>query len=277
MQDRLATTGIDAQFLSNVACCYSHQTKICTWDPDGTMWEIYVLEEDGASHGASAAAPSAFATPRASVSASPVASVVRTHLLGEPFPALDAEPAAIADEVHLRGTLNAPLDAAGEAAILASALRALKPGGRLEIHMMVGDRPVGRALPTLPGPAARVERVPVASDVLHAVESAGFVALECLRYSHSPVYRAGGVEMRELLLSARKRTDAASGEADERRAVLYKGPFRDISDDDGVRYPRGEHVFVSVPTFDALRRSSLAEHFVFVTTDAPGCATDGCG
>jgi hypothetical protein len=190
MQDRLATMGIDAQFLSNVACCYSHQTKIC--NADGTMWEVYVLDDDGASDDASAPTSPRVVRHRRRSSAW----CART-CSASAFPALDAEPAAIADEVHLRGTFNAPLDDVREAAILASALRALKPGGRIEIHMMVGDRPVGRALPTMPGPASRVERVPVAADVMHVVEDAGFVALECLRYSHSPVFRFDGVEMRE--------------------------------------------------------------------------------
>lgn len=94
----------------------------------------------------------------------------------------------------------------------------------------------------------------------------------CTRYSHSPVYRFAGVEMRELLLEAWKRD--ASADDDARRAVVYKGPFRALTDDDAVVYPRGEHVFVDARTFDALRGSSLAEHSVFVTTDG-GCG-DGC-
>lgn len=270
MLDRLATTGVDAQLIENVACCYSNQTKVCTWDPDGTLWEFYVLEEDGA--------PQTSAAPRMSVPTAPGATprVVRGHMLGEPFPDLDAEPAGSLDEVHLRGTLNAPLDARRESAILAAARRALKPGGRLEIHMMVGDKPVDRELPTLPGPAAHVERIPVATDVLRAVEAAGFVGIECLRYSHSPVYRFAGVEMRELLLGARTR-DAAE-DTTERHAVLYKGPFRALTDDDGVVYPRGTQVFVAPTTYAALRRSGVAEHFVFVTTDG-GCGPsgdDGC-
>jgi hypothetical protein len=139
--------------------------------------------------------------------------------------------------------------------------------------MMVGDRPVSKALPKLPGPAALVERVPVASDVLHAVEHAGFVGLTCTRYSHSPVFRFDGVEMRELMLTAWKRGADTAHDAG-RRAVVYKGPFRSITDDDGIAYVRGEHVVVDARTFDALRQSGLAEHFVFVTTDA-SCG-DGC-
>src|SRR5262249_49852433 len=123
------------------------------------------------------------------------------------------------------------------------------------------------------GPAAKVERVPVATDVLRAIEQAGFVGLTCTRYSHSPVFRFDGVEMRELMLTAYKREEGQRDE--ELRTVLYKGPFRAITDDDGVVYPRGEHVLVAGRTFDTLRQSALADHFVFVTGDS-SCGADGC-
>lgn len=275
MQDRLMSAGLDAQLIAGVECCYSRQTKICTWDPDRTLWEIYVLDDDGGAASATGGVSASVASARATASGGGRASV-RDHLLGDPFPPLASEPAGSVDEVRLRGTLNAALDERAERDILAATLHALRPGGRLQVHMMVGDRPVSQALPELPGPAALVRRVPVATDVLRAIEQAGFVGLTCARYSHSPVFRFAGVEMRELLLSASKREEAAADEAS--RAVLYKGPFRSITDDDGVVFPRGEHVFVAPATFELLRRSSLAEHFVFVTTDA-SCgadAADGC-
>jgi len=276
MQDRLVAAGLETQFIASVECCYSRQTKICTWDPDRTLWEIYVLEDD---------APAAATTVPVSLlrrggaaraaAANGRAPVILDHLLGAPFPAAGERPAdGSADEVRLRGTFNAAMDVACEMAILEAALATLRPGGCLTLHMMVGDRPVARALPRMPGPAARVARVPVATDVLRSIESAGFVGLTCTRYSHSPVFRFDGVEMRELMLTAWKR-DAEPGEEDGTRAVLYKGPFRSITDDDGVVYPRGQHVLVAPRTFVALRRSALAEHFVFVTTDA-SCGADGC-
>src|SRR5262245_51300282 len=48
MQDRLVAAGLETHFIASVECCYSRQTKICTWDPDRTLWEIYVLEGDAA-------------------------------------------------------------------------------------------------------------------------------------------------------------------------------------------------------------------------------------
>src|SRR5215831_13802951 len=36
MQDRLVAAGLEAQRIDDVECCYSRQTKVCTFDPDGT-------------------------------------------------------------------------------------------------------------------------------------------------------------------------------------------------------------------------------------------------
>jgi catechol 2,3-dioxygenase-like lactoylglutathione lyase family enzyme len=274
MQDRLVAAGLETQFIASVECCYSRQTKICTWDPDRTLWEIYVLEEDAATGLAAAERAPLLQRAGSTAADSREGRVIFNHLLGSPFPGAAERPApASADEVRLRGTLNAAMDAGREMEILRAVLTTLRPGGRLTLHMMVGDRPVARPLPRMPGPAAHVERVPVVTDVLRSIESAGFVGLSCTRYSHSPVFRASGVEMRELLLTAWKR-DVLPEQDEGERAVLYKGPFRSITDDDGVVYPRGQHVLVGPRTFQALRRSTLADHFVFVTTDA-SCG-DGC-
>ena len=273
MRDRLVAAGLDAQFIAGVECCYSRQTKVCTWDPDGTLWEFYVLDDDGAHATDATTAPLLERTAaRADTNGSPA--LVLDHLLGAPFPGpADRPPIGRAGEVRLRGTLNAPIDAQEERALLDTAFATLRPGGRLTVHMLVGDRLASRPLPRLPGPAARVERVPVARDVLRAIEAAGFIGVSCTRYSHSPVYRFDGVEMRELMLTAWKRDLTVPNEAQP--VVVYKGPFRSITDDDGVEYRRGEHVAVTPDGFAALRHSALAEHFVFVTTDA-SCEADGC-
>jgi len=265
MQQRLVAAGLEAQTIERIACCYSTQTKVCTFDPDRTLWEVYVLDDQ-------AAQVDGAARPIANPAPAPVVATF-AHQLGDPFPRVAECGAASADEAHLRGTLNAAMDAADEARVLATALAALRPGGRLVLHMMVGDRPVSRPLPRLPGPAARVARVPVAADVLRAVEQAGFVGLTCVRYSHSPVYRFAGVEMRELMLTAWKRD--VEGATDGGAIVAYKGPFGSVTDEDGVVYRRGEHVRIDARSFAALHASALAEHFVFVTTDA-GCGADGC-
>jgi catechol-2,3-dioxygenase len=45
-QRRLEEVGIATLREEGVACCYARQTKFWVTDPDGLLWELYVLEED---------------------------------------------------------------------------------------------------------------------------------------------------------------------------------------------------------------------------------------
>ena len=51
-QRRLETAGIPTLRGEGVACCYARQTKFWVTDPDGLLWEMYVLEEDLEERGA---------------------------------------------------------------------------------------------------------------------------------------------------------------------------------------------------------------------------------
>src|SRR5262245_35200663 len=46
VQRRLEEHGIATQRQEGVECCYARQTKFWVTDPDGTLWEVYVLHED---------------------------------------------------------------------------------------------------------------------------------------------------------------------------------------------------------------------------------------
>ncbi|MCA9086545.1 MAG: VOC family protein, partial [Planctomycetaceae bacterium] len=46
VQRRLEAVGVRSQREEGVECCYSKQTKFWLHDPDGTLWEMYILEGD---------------------------------------------------------------------------------------------------------------------------------------------------------------------------------------------------------------------------------------
>jgi catechol 2,3-dioxygenase-like lactoylglutathione lyase family enzyme len=46
IQRRLEEGGVKTLRQDGVECCYAKQSKFWATDPDGTMWEIYVLEAD---------------------------------------------------------------------------------------------------------------------------------------------------------------------------------------------------------------------------------------
>src|SRR5207253_2264207 len=127
---------------------------------------------------------------------------------------------------------------AARRALVADAVRALKPGGRLFVHVLVGERPV--EAPQLPGPAAAVRFVPPEGEPVALLTAAELADVRMLKFDAAPCFVRDGVGMRELQLEGRK--PAAAGEAV--CEVLYKGPFRQVEDDAGRVYPRGRRVRV---------------------------------
>jgi hypothetical protein len=46
------------------------------------------------------------------------------------------------------------------------------------------------------------------------------------------------------------------------QAVIYRGPFREVIDDAGRRFRRGDRIAVSDLTFGALQREPFMNHFI---------------
>ena len=203
MQRRLGEAGISSRREDGVECCYARQTKFWVHDPDGTLWEIYTLDDDidhrGKGQTREEMLAGAASTPPAPHGASPSPRAAWEHRLGDPIP--DAIPRATAslDEVLLRGTLNERLDPATVDRLLHEACRVLRPGGRLFVHVLVADRPLVSE-PALPGPAARVRHAPLQSEPLRLLESAGLHAVRVLKLDPSPCFVQAGVELHEMQL-----------------------------------------------------------------------------
>jgi catechol 2,3-dioxygenase-like lactoylglutathione lyase family enzyme len=257
LQMRLEQAGIHSQREEGVECCYARQTKFWVTDPDQTLWEIYTLDEDLEHRGAGQTLEQMLPV-REKPTAEPIA---WEHRLGDTVP--DRLPLAegTADEVRLRGTFNADLPEADCRQLVQLAWRALRPGGTLVVHTLVADRPFPNGLPRLPGPAGRVQRIPLESEPMQAVEQAGFVGLNLDKFAAGPCFQHDGVQMREMLLSASKPAGASAGRT---RRVLYKGPFRELREDDGSVYVRGQRREVSEQTQERLRQGPCAEQFLFL-------------
>jgi hypothetical protein len=76
-----------------------------------------------------------------------------------------------------------------------------------------------------------------------------------------------GAELRETKIEANKPGLNAASEAG--LTALYKGPFRElIDDDDGRVFRRGERVAIDRATWQRLQ-SSAAENFLLIESAAP--------
>jgi catechol 2,3-dioxygenase-like lactoylglutathione lyase family enzyme len=230
-------------------------------DPDGNAWEVYVEEGD--------AMPPPVAPPAAmTVTTAPTEPVVWEHYVTGPVPERIPHADATVDEVRLTGTFNAPLTEAQRAAVVAEARRVLRPGGKLIVHGLMGDRPFPGGAPALPGLAALVSRVPVHAEPLEVLRAAGFTGMQFVKFGERPWFRHDGVELREVKLIGWK----SPADGDEPRQVVYRGPFRQAADDAGHVYPRGQRVTVPRAVWEQLRDGPSAGQFHFVEpAAAPAC------
>lgn len=104
-----------------------------------------------------------------------------------------------------------------------------------------------------------------------------------VKFDAKPCFVRGGIGMRELQLEGWIPAAATDREVE----VMYRGPFREIRDDDGRVYARGRRVSVPASAADRLRSGELAGHFVVfppkeqrpATISACGItpASTGCG
>jgi catechol 2,3-dioxygenase-like lactoylglutathione lyase family enzyme len=263
MQERLERAGIHSQREEGVECCYALQTKFWVTDPDKTLWEIYTLHEDldhrGAGQSLESMIPDAMQRPGARQATEPAPStaepIVFEHRLTTPVPELFEAADASVDEVRLRGSLNLPLDDATQHRLAREAMRVLRPGGRVFAHTLVGDRALSN--PGLPGPAGSVQFVPLESAPVQLLESAGFGSLRLIKFDAKPCFQREGVNMREQQLEAFKPV-ASTG----RVPVVYKGPFKQLTGDDGTVFVRGERVSVDAALAEQLKNGAGQDQFL---------------
>jgi catechol 2,3-dioxygenase-like lactoylglutathione lyase family enzyme len=272
VQRRLELAGISTQREEGVECCYAKQTKFWVHDPDGGLWEFYVLEGDIDHRGAGQTPDAVLARGHEVVpittSAAPERAVWE-HTMGQPLAVPDRFGAESLDEVRLRGTFNVPVEESAARQFLADIHDTLRPGGELQLHILTADEPLDGAL-QLAGPAAYVRHVPVRSDVLDALQDTGFVDTQLTTFRSGPCFQHEGVDLRET----RIRCHRPAVKSVETCEVVYKGPFAEVTDDAGHTWRRGARLRVPVSRWESLAQTTLADFFVRMPEQAVAVA---CG
>jgi len=255
MQERLERSGLQTKREDGVECCYARQTKFWAHDPDSNLWEIYTFDGDINHRGTGQVQEVVLATTAS-------ASVVWEHRMNNPFPEHIPLGVGEADEVRLRGTFNLPLSADERNRVVAEAVRVLKPGGRLFVHVLAGEQSVES--PALPGPAGAVQSVPFEADPVTLLEEAGLIGVKMLKFDAKPCFVRSGIGMRELQLEGFVPGVSKGAEVE----VMYKGPFREVHDDEGRSYPRGRRVAIPADTANRLRTGELSSQFTVFESQA---------
>ena len=87
-------------------------------------------------------------------------------------------------------------------------------------------------------------------ELLRLLEDAGFHGISFDKWDATPWQTVRGIEFRSATVVAFKGTQGACWEGNQ--AVIYKGPWRQVEDDDGHVLRRGERVAVCEKTFQIL-------------------------
>ncbi len=146
--------------------------------------------------------------------------------------------------------------------------RVLNRGGRAVISDIVSDERVPAHMQKDPELwSGCISGAFQEADFLAAFEEAGFYGIEILERGDAPWQTVEGIEFRTLTVAAYKGKEGTC--FDHNEAVVYKGPFSEVHDDDGHAYPRGQRVAVCRKTFEILTRAPYAQHFAEVAPIEP--------
>ena len=95
-----------------------------------------------------------------------------------------------------------------------------------------------------------------------AFENVGFYGIQILKRDTDPWRTVQGIEFRSVTIEAFK---GKQGECFERnQAAIYRGPFKEVLDDDNHRMERGKRYAVCDKTYHLYERAPYREFFEFV-------------
>lgn len=146
--------------------------------------------------------------------------------------------------------------------------RVLKNGGRAVISDIVSDEEVPEAMQNDPELwSGCISGALTEEGFLRAFEDAGFYGVQILKRDPEPWRTVEGIEFRSVTLEAFKGKQGACFDCNQ--AVIYRGPFKEVLDDDGHRFERGQRSAVCDKTFHLLRKAPYTGYFEFIEPRQP--------
>jgi arsenite methyltransferase len=141
--------------------------------------------------------------------------------------------------------------------------RVLKKGGRAVICDIVSDEEVPEEMQNDPELwSGCISGAFTEDGFLAAFEKAGFYGIQILKRDVNPWRTVQGIEFRSVTVEAFK---GKQGECFERnQAVIYRGPFKEVLDDDNHRMERGRRYAVCDKTYNLYRKPPYREFFEFI-------------
>lgn len=94
------------------------------------------------------------------------------------------------------------------------------------------------------------------------LEDVGFYGVTIDKLDDDPWQIVEGIEYRSMTILAWKGDDAE--ELDKNQAVMYKGPWKEVVDESGRKFPRGKRMAVSDQTFAVMQKEPYNNHVIAI-------------
>jgi ubiquinone/menaquinone biosynthesis C-methylase UbiE len=141
--------------------------------------------------------------------------------------------------------------------------RVLKNGGRAVISDIVSDEPVPERMRNDPELwSGCISGAWTEHAFLDAFVEAGFYGVQILVRNKEPWRTVEGIEFRSVTVEAFKGKEGPCFE--RKQAVIYRGPFREVLDDDGHLLVRGQRAAVCDKTYRIYAREPYVSHVELV-------------
>ena len=139
--------------------------------------------------------------------------------------------------------------------LLEECFRVMRKGGKLYIKILLSDEDSKLIVD-------RLEYIPREDEVVSLLEQCGFYGINFVQRADLPSKVINSIEMRIFVLEAYKGKQGTC--FDLGHAVIYKGPWQEVKDDDHHTYRRGERTAVCEKTFKILSNLPYSQDFFFL-------------
>jgi len=141
--------------------------------------------------------------------------------------------------------------------------RVLRNGGRAVISDIVSDEPVPEELQNDPELwSGCISGALTEEGFLQAFVDAGFYGVSIVKFDSQPWRSVQGIEFRSVTVEAFKGRQGPCFERNQ--AIIYKGPFKEVLDDDNHRIERGQRYAVCDKTYELFCKAPYRDFFEFV-------------
>ncbi len=147
--------------------------------------------------------------------------------------------------------------------LFAEMYRVLKRGGRIAISDIVSDEGVPEFMKEDPELwSGCVSGAFQEEELVNAFEAVGFYGIHVEELPSEPYQTVQGIEFRSITLTAYKGKEGPCIERNH--ALIYRGPWKQVVDDDQHTFPRGVRIAVCDKTYEICSKPPYQGQFILI-------------